>query len=166
MAATGPPVAKFSNLFGQADLWDSPDVDMAPIHTILGSASTEGQTTARAAFLNFATRSPTVFAITLAGNTDRIYIAHAPTVYPARAGAATNHDNLVVALINDDADALLNITLPADAFSRSGEVRCVRKAALCKTGYHRQVEKYPRTKSKTNLRSETEKHNTQKWHPP
>ena len=30
---------------------------------------------------------------------------------------------------------------------------------LCKTGYHRQVEKHPRTKSKTNLRSETEKHN-------
>ena len=123
-------MAKFSNLFGQADLWDSPDVDMAPIYTILGSASTEDQTTARTAFLNFATRSPTAFAITLAANTDRIYIAHAPTVYPARAGAATNHDNLAVALINDDADALLNITLPADAFSRSGEVRCVRKAAI------------------------------------
>ena len=41
MAAAGPPVAKFSNLFGQADLWDSPDVDMAPIHTVLGSGSTE-----------------------------------------------------------------------------------------------------------------------------
>ena len=40
MAAAGPPVAKFSNLFGQADLWDSPDVDMAPVCTVLGSAST------------------------------------------------------------------------------------------------------------------------------
>ena len=58
-------MAKFSNLFGQADLWDSPDVDMAPIYAILGSASTEDQATARAAFLNFATRSPTVIAITL-----------------------------------------------------------------------------------------------------
>ena len=85
MAATGPPVAKFSNLFGQADLWDSPDVDMAPVCTVLGSGSTANQTEARTAFLNFATRSPAVIAITLAGNTDRIYIAHAPTACPARA---------------------------------------------------------------------------------
>ena len=119
-------MAKFSNLFGQADLWDSPDVDMAPICTILGSGSTANQTEARTAFLNFATRSPTVIAIALAGNTDRICIAHAPTAYPARAGTTTNHDNLAVALINNDADALLNITLPADAFSRSSEVRCIR----------------------------------------
>ena len=107
-------MAKFSNLFGQADLWDSPDVDMAPVCTILGTASTADQTEARTAFLNFATRSPTVIAIALAGNTDCIHIAHAPTVCPARAGTTTNYDNLVVTLINDDADALLNITLSPD----------------------------------------------------
>ena len=134
MAAAGPPVAKFSNLFGQADLWDLPDVDMTPIYTILGSGSTANQTEARTAFLNFASRSPTIIAITLDGNTDRIYIAHTSTAYPARAGTTTNHDNRVVALINDDADALLNITLPADAFSRSNEVTCIRKAAI-ETGF-------------------------------
>ena len=69
-----------------------------------------------------------------AGNTDRICIAHAPTACPARAGTATNHDNLVVALVNDDADALLDITLPSDAFSRSNEVTCIRKAAI-ETGF-------------------------------
>ena len=34
MATAGPPVARFSNLFGQADLWDSPDVAMN--HTFSG----------------------------------------------------------------------------------------------------------------------------------
>ena len=57
MAAAGPPVAKFSNLFGQADLWDSPDVAMNPTCTIFGAASTANQNEARAAFMNFACRT-------------------------------------------------------------------------------------------------------------
>ena len=129
MAAAGTPVAKFSNLFGQADLWDSPDVAMNPTCTIFGAASAANQTEARAAFMNFPTRSPTVM-MTLDGNDDRICIAHTPTVCPARAGTASNHDNLVVTLINDDANSLLDITLPAEAFARTGQVVCIRKDAM------------------------------------
>ena len=47
MAAAGMPVAKFSNLFGQADLWDSPDVAMNHVHAIFGAASTANQNEAR-----------------------------------------------------------------------------------------------------------------------
>ena len=65
MAAAGTPVAKFSNLFGQADLWDSPDVAMNHMCAAFGAASTADRDEARTAVLNFATRSPTVLAITL-----------------------------------------------------------------------------------------------------
>ena len=122
-------MAKFSNLFGQDALWDSPQVAMNPIYTIFGSASTANRAEARTALLNFATRSPTVIAMTLDGNDDRIYIAHTPTVHPARAGTVSAHDNLVVTLINDDANSLIDITLPSDAFERTAEVVCVRRDA-------------------------------------
>ena len=108
MAIAGPPAAKFANRLGQADLWELPNVDMGPIHTVVGRASAVTRDETCASMLNFLTLSPTVLA-------DRICVTHAPTLHPARAGAVSQHDNIVFTLIGDDSGATLNITLPAEA---------------------------------------------------
>ena len=52
MAGAGAPAAKFANFLGQADLWDSPDIGMAPVHTVVGQASSMAQFDAHTATRN------------------------------------------------------------------------------------------------------------------
>ena len=123
MAAPRPQT--FGELYSDATLWETIHPDYGTLLNTLGSGNAAGPEV-RAGILATTARSPVVLAIMMDNEPDTIYVVHSPTLYPRNLAAAFPMDDHVVVLAGNDANRLVPIVLPADAFARTANVRCLQ----------------------------------------
>ena len=114
-AATPPPL--YSNIFRDATQWRNPNPDYATTLGVLGGNAATDQNGAARAVVNMAAQAPVVFAMSLEGSGDYIYVGHSATVFPQDVTETTPYDNQVVMLTGNNINAAVPIVLPPAAFA-------------------------------------------------
>ena len=121
----------YTDLYNDATKWASPDPayvnDLVPL---IGDAATVNRTEWVRNICNIAIRSPTVLAYVNHNDADYIYVAHAPSVYPADPSNATPFDNLLVMLQGSNSNVALPVCFPNTVGTRIVDTCCLRSANI------------------------------------
>ena len=120
-----PIDTRYSLILNNAAFWDEPNPDYLTLTNVVSGAATSDHRTTSATILNLAARSPVAVAFTIAADSDRIYIGHTPTVFPADLAYPTVFDNHFLVLVGDNDDAVTSVAIPTAGFTRTtADVRC------------------------------------------
>ena len=112
----------YANLFGNADLWDEPNPDYA---AAVGAYEGAGDFHAALSIVsNLPQRSPVCFAMKLSTEGTSIVVGHSLTRFPAVPGTVNAVDEKAIVLIGNVDATVIGITLPDDAWRRTGVHRC------------------------------------------
>ena len=118
--AAAPTPAHFSVIFGDRTHWRNHDPDYATmVNTLGGAAATDSPAAMRAA-VQLAAHSPVVFAMSLEGSEDYIYVGHSPATFPMDLTETTPYDNHTVMLTGNRIDSAVAIVLQDNALGRLG----------------------------------------------
>lgn len=118
--AAATPTPLYSNIFRDPSQWRNPNPDYTTIVGVLGGGAGTDQNAAARAAVNMAAQAPVVFAMSIEGSGDYVYVGHSATTFPQDLTETTPYDNHVVMLTGNNVDAAVPIVLPPAAFARLG----------------------------------------------
>ena len=118
--AAATPTPLYSNIFRDPAQWRNPTPDYTTIVGVLGGGAGTDQNAAARAVVNMAAQAPVVFAMSIEGSGDYVYIGHSATAFPRDLTETTPYDNHVVMLTGNNIDAAVPIVLSLAAFVRLG----------------------------------------------
>ena len=116
--------------------WGRPNPNYTTLLNTVGAGSASGHDEVTAALLNTATRSPVLLAFIIHDDEDVVHIGHTLNRFPADLENATAYDNHACVLVGNDLASAVPVVLPAEAFQRTADRRCLTSDAIVGVNGH------------------------------